>query len=144
MVDGEILGQADVNGDFLRPRALRGRDDVEDLRADETTEEFEGVLFERLLFGRRFVAVVNERFERCATILDRAGKHVEQRVVVDGETGNERLGRRDLELGEGGLVPMDVAFSGGLRFSKLFFLFAVALAARRRFSMTCSGAWATT
>ena len=30
--------------------------------------------------------------------------------MVDGETGNERLGRRGLEFGVGLFVPMDVAF----------------------------------
>ena len=114
MVDREVLGQANVDRDFLRAGALGGRDDVEDLRADEAAEEFEGVLLERLLFRRWLMAVADERFERGATVLDRAGKHVEQGVVVDGEARDQRLGRRDLEFGEGGLVPMDIAFFGGL------------------------------
>ena len=40
----------------------------------------------------------------------RAGEDVEQGVVIDGEAGDERLGRGGLEFGEGLFVPMHVAF----------------------------------
>ena len=110
MVDGEVFGQRDIDDDFLRAAAFGGRDDVEDFRADEAAEEFEGVLLEKLLFGGRLVAVVDDLFQRGAAVLGGAGEDVEQGVVVDGETGNERLGRSGLEFGEGLFVPVDIAF----------------------------------
>ena len=116
MVDREILRQRDIDDDFLRAGALGGWDDVEDLRADEAPEEFEGVLFESLLFGGRFVAVVDDSFQRGATVLVGAGEDVEEGVMKDGETGDERLGRGRLEFREGLLVPVDEAFFRRLAF----------------------------
>ena len=110
MVDGEILGQRDIDDDFLRAGALGGWDDVEDLRANEAAEEFEGVLFEGLFFGGRLVAVVDDPFQRGATVLVGSGEDVEERVVKDRKAGDERLGRGGLEFREGLLVPVDEAF----------------------------------
>jgi hypothetical protein len=83
---------------------------LEDFRADEAAEEFEGVLLEELLFGGRLVAVVDDLFQRGAAVFGGAGEDVEQRVVIDGETGDKRLRRSCLEFGEGLFVPMHVAF----------------------------------
>ena len=52
VVDGEVFGQVDIDDDFLRAAAFGGRDDVENLRADEAAEEFEGVLLEEPSFWR--------------------------------------------------------------------------------------------
>ena len=116
MVDGEVFGERDIDDDFLRAAAFGGRDDVEDFRADEAAEEFEGVLFEELLFGGWLVAVVDDFFQRGATVLGGAGEDVEEGVVVDGEAGDEWLGRGGLEFGVGLFVPMDVAFFRWLAF----------------------------
>ena len=110
MVDGEILGQRDIDGDFLRAAAFGGRDDVEDFRTDEAAKEFEGVLLEGLLFGERLVAVGDDFFQCRAAVFVGAGEDVEQGVMVDGEARNEWLGRRGLELGVGGFIPVDEAF----------------------------------
>ncbi len=110
MVDGEVFGQGDIDDDFLRAGAFGGRDDVEDFRADEAAEEFEGVLLEELLFRGGLVAVVDDFFQRGAAVLGGAGEDVEEGVVMDGEAGDERLGRGGLEFGEGLFVPVDVAF----------------------------------
>ena len=116
MVDGKIFGQGDIDGDFLRAAAFGGRNDVQDLRADEAAEEFEGVLFEELLFRGRLVAVVDDLFQCGATVLVGAGEDVEQRVMVDGEAGNERLGRCGLEFFVGLFIPVDEAFFRWLAF----------------------------
>ena len=110
MVDGEILGERDIDDDFLRAAAFGGRDDVEDFRADEAAEKFEGVFLEELLFRGRFVAVVDNLFQCGAAVFGGAGEDVEEGVVVDGEAGDERFGRGGLEFGEGLLVPIDEAF----------------------------------
>ena len=116
VVDGEVFGQRDIDGDFLRAAAFGGRDDVEDFRADEAAEEFEGAFFEELLFGGRLVAVVDDFFQRGAAVLGGAGEDVEQGVVIDGEAGDERFGRGGLEFGEGLFVPVHVAFFRGFAF----------------------------
>ena len=85
MVNGEVFGQRDIDDDFLRAAAFGGRDDVEDLRADEATEEFEGALLEQFLFRGRFVAIGDDFFQRGAAVFGCAGKDVEKRVVVNGK-----------------------------------------------------------
>ena len=110
MVDREIFGQRDIDGDFLRATAFGRWDDVEDFRADEATEELERAFLEGLLFGGRLVAVIDDFFERSAAVFVSAREHVEERVMVNGEAGDERLERSGLEFGVGLLVPMDVAF----------------------------------
>ena len=114
MVDREIFGQRDIDGDFLRAAAFGGRDDVEDFRADEATEEFEGLLLKSFLFRGRFVACFDDVFQGRTAILGGAGKDIEQRVMMDREAGNERLGWCGLEFFVGLLIPVDEAFLGWL------------------------------
>jgi len=116
VVDGEVFGEGDIDDDFLRAAAFCGWDDVEDLRADEAAEEFEGMFFEELLFGGWLVAVVDDFFQRGAAVFGGAGEYVEKGVVVDGEAGNKRLGRGGLEFGVGLFVPVDEAFFRRLAF----------------------------